>query len=257
MKLVARGLHVSLGARAVLEGVDIAAEPGTLVAVVGPNGAGKSTLLRSLAGLVAPGRGEIRLDARRLDEISPEARARALAYLPQERTVHWPLTARAVIALGRLAHRAPGQAFGAHDAAIVEATIDRMDVRALAERPVTELSGGERARILVARALAGEPKILIADEPTAALDPAHQLALFAVLRGLAGDGAAVVLALHDLSAAAAYCHRIVLLAAGKVLADGPPRAVLTPSLLAAAYGIDARVVDIDGRPVVVTRGVVP
>ena len=255
--IAARRLDVSLGRRPVLRGVDVRLDAGELVGVLGANGAGKSTLLRTLAGLIVPERGQVQLDGRPLSGIAAAERARSIGYLPQDRIVHWPLSARAVVTLGRDPHRSPGGRATADDDAAIEDALRRMDATALADRPVTELSGGERARVLLARALAGRPRALIADEPTAGLDPAHQLALFATLAALARDGTGIMLALHDLSLAAAYCHRIVLLAEGQVLADGPPRAVLVPDLLAAAYKIRARLADIDGRLIVIPEAVLP
>ena len=255
--IAARALVVRLRGRPVLHGVDVRVGAGELVGVLGANGAGKSTLLRALAGLVAPAAGEVTLDGHAMSAILPAARARAIGYLPQERIVHWPLAARDVVALGRGPHLPPGARWSADDTAAVTAALRRMDAEGLAARPVTELSGGERARVLLARALAGAPRVLVADEPTAGLDPAHQLGLFAALGNLAAEGRSVILALHDLTLAAAYCHRIVLLHEGRVLADGPPRAVLVPDLLAKAYRITARTVLIDGHLVVLPEAVLP
>lgn len=249
MRLVAENLTVRRGAAAVLSGVTLALEPGAIIGVLGANGAGKSTLLKALAGLLPAATGNILLDARPLETWDRAALGRAIAYLPQERIVHWPLSVRATVALGRFPHSA-----GARDAA-GPAAIDRamtaMDVTHIADRPVSELSGGELARVLMARALAQDTRILLADEPTAGLDPAHQLALFDRLAATARDGRTVLAAMHDLSLAARYCSRIVLLKQGRALADGPPEKVLSEQGLADAYGISARVARIDGVTVVV------
>ena len=183
--LAARDIHVTLQGRAVLRGVSLTARGGEVVGVIGPNGAGKSTLLRALAGLVPLRSGAVTLDTRDLASWPRPELARRLAYLPQDRVVHWPLSARAVVALGRLPHA--GTATAAHDAAEIAAAMQAMDVAGLADRPVTELSGGERARVLVARALAQGGGTIIADEPTAGLDPAHTIGLFVHLSRLAGD----------------------------------------------------------------------
>src|SRR5262249_13317369 len=159
--------------------------------------------------------GSLLLDGRALGDWRPLARARSLAYLPQERTTHWALSARAVVALGRLPHQPMGAGESPTDTRAIDAALAAMDIGHLAGRPVSDMSGGERARVLVARALAQEPQALLADEPAAGLDPAHQLALFHHFARLASAGRTVVVALHDLSLAARFCHRIVLMQAGR------------------------------------------
>ena len=257
MRIETRGLRVSLKGREVLRGLDLAAEPGQLTAVIGRNGAGKTTLLKALAGLIAPRAGTVLLEGSDIGKWDRGGLARALAYLPQERLVHWALTARAVVALGRLPYRPFGAGESAADRAAIDAALTAMDVGHLAQRPVPELSGGERARVLVARALAQEPRVLFADEPAAGLDPAHQLRLFQHLAALAAAGRTVVVALHDLSLAARFCHAVALVHEGRTLAAGTPQVVLTPEHLAAAYGITARYRAIDGVPVVLPIDVLP
>lgn len=257
MKVEARGLRVDLKGRPVLNNVDFVAQPAEVTAIIGPNGAGKSTLLRALGGLLVPVAGTVRVHARPLSEWDRQAFARAVAYLPQDRTVHWALTARAVVALGRLPHQPPGAGESAADARAIAAGLAAMDVTHLAPRPVIEMSGGERARVLVARALAQEPAALLADEPASGLDPAHQLALFEHFARLATEGRTVIVALHDLSLAARFCHRIVLMHEGRVVAAGRPEDVLTVEHLAAVYRIDARLAVIDGVPVVLPRALLP
>ena len=257
MKIEARGLRVSLKGREVLRGLDLAAEPGQLTAVIGRNGAGKTTLLKALAGLIAPRAGTVLLEGSDIGKWDRGGLARALAYLPQERLVHWALTARAVVALGRLPYQPFATGESTADRAAIDAALAAMDVGHLAQRPVPELSGGERARVLVARALAQEPRVLFADEPAAGLDPAHQLRLFQHLAALAAAGRTVVVALHDLSLAARFCHAVALVHEGRTLAAGTPQEVLTPEHLAAAYGITARYQAIDGVPVVLPIDVLP
>jgi iron complex transport system ATP-binding protein len=257
MKLEARGLRVRLKGRDVLDGLDAVAHPGEVTAVIGPNGAGKTTLLKVLAGLVPPASGTAMLGERSLAEWTPDTLARVLAYLPQERVVHWALSVRAVVALGRLPHRPLGTGESAADQAAIDAALLATDAADLAQRPVLELSGGERARVLVARALAQEPRVLLADEPASGLDPAHQLSLFRHLAVLAAGGRTVVIALHDLSLAARFCHRAVLVHKGRAIAAGAPSDVLTPEHLAAAYGITARYHSVDGLPVVLPIDVLP
>jgi iron complex transport system ATP-binding protein len=250
MRIEAQDLRVALKGRPVLRGLDFIAEPGRLTAVIGRNGAGKTTLLKALAGLVAPDAGAALLDGSDIARWERKRLAQALAYLPQERLVHWALTARAVVALGRLPYQPFGAGEGAADRAAIDAALEAMDAAHLARRPVLELSGGERARVLVARALAQEPRVLLADEPAAGLDPAHQLTLFRHLGRLAAAGRTIVVAVHDLSLAARFCHSIALVHGGRVLAAGAPADVLRPEHLAIAYGITARFQAIDGVPVV-------
>jgi iron complex transport system ATP-binding protein len=257
MRIEARGLSLSLGSRTVLSDLDFLARPGEVTAVIGPNGAGKTTLIKVLCGLLAPAAGAVLLDGRAMELWPARQRARSLAYLPQERIVHWALTARAVVALGRLPHQPMGAGFGPADAQAVAAALAAMDIGHLADRPVLEMSGGERARVLVARCLAQEPAALLADEPASGLDPAHQLALFRHLSGLAQAGRTVVVALHDLSLAARFCHRIVLMRAGHAAAAGAPDEVLKPEHLAAVYGIKARYATIEGVPFVLATDVLP
>jgi iron complex transport system ATP-binding protein len=224
---------------------------GNLIGVIGPNGAGKSTLLRGLAGLLPPTTGTVTLDGTALSAVPARRRARSIAYLPQERTVHWPLTVERVVALGRQPYGAGG---GASDTAAIETAIADAVIGPLRDRIVTSLSGGELARVLLARALAQTPRLLLADEPTAGLDPGHQLALFERLTGLSRSGIAVVVALHDLSLALRYCSHILLLCNGRTLGFGPPREVVTAASLAAAYGIEAEITMVSGIPVVVPLG---
>lgn len=252
----ARALRVDLAGRRVLDDVSVALTPGSLTALVGPNGAGKSTLLRALADLVPLAGGDVRLGG-----VGTEAdgarRSRLIAFLPQDRTVHWDLTVAHVVALGRLAQETSPRAATAADRAAVDAAMRRMDIAHLAGRPIQGVSGGERARVLIARALAQETAILLADEPVAGLDPAHQLALFELLRELAREGRTVLVALHDLSLALRFADRLVALHEGRVAADGSPRAALSPEVVARIFGIQSRVADIDGVPVLVPLGPAP
>ena len=234
------GVGVSLGRRPVVRDIDAVLTPGALVGIIGPNGAGKSTLLRAMLGLVEA-TGSVRVDDVPLARMARGAVARKLAYLPQGQTLHWPLTVERLVALGRLPHLAPMSRLTDADAAAVERALERAGVTDLRERIVTDLSGGERARVLLARALAVEAPGLLADEPLAALDPGHQIDVMDLLRAEARGGALVVTVLHDLTMAARYCDRLLLMDGGTIVADGPPLDVLTPERLREVYGITATI----------------
>ena len=248
--LKADGICVAFGKRQILHDVDATCNAGRVVAIIGPNGAGKSTLLRALAGLIDVSTGIVKLNGTDLREIETGDVARALAYLPQERRVHWPLAARAVVALGRLPHQGVMAHESRADSAEIATAMRVMDISNMAQRPVSKLSGGELARVLVARALAQDPEVLLADEPTAGLDPAHQLSLFKQFRLMAQSGRCVIIALHDLSMAARFCDEILLLKGGRCLVQGNTAVVLTRDNLAQAYGIDVRLSQVDGEPVI-------
>ncbi|NJC34417.1 iron complex transport system ATP-binding protein [Sphingomonas jejuensis] len=243
MGLSADALSVRLGDRTVLADLSIAFAAGRVTAVLGANGAGKSTLLRALAGLV-PARGAM-LDSQDIATLQPRERARRIGYLPQDAAVHWNLPVRDLVALGRLPH-------GGGGAAAITAALDATDTAGLAARPVRTLSGGERARVLLARVLAGEPAWLLADEPLSSLDPLHQLETLALLRRTAANGVGVVVVLHDLTQAARVADDVVLLKDGRLLAHGPVAQVLDAAAVAAAYGVRATVVPHDGGTVIVT-----
>ncbi|CAN5876108.1 ABC transporter ATP-binding protein [soil metagenome] len=245
--LAVRALTCRRGARAVLESIDLAFAAGALTALVGPNGAGKTTLLRHLAGLDVAAEGEIVLDGQALGRFTTAVRSRRIAFLPQAASAYWPLGGRDLVALGRLPHGADlSRPLSQENQEAVQRALTRVDAVALAERAIDALSQGERARLMLARALATEADILLADEPVASLDPAYALDAMEVLRSEARRGACVVVVLHDLGLAARFADRVVLLADGKVAADGPPPVALGPDVIGAAYGVGFRTVTIDG-----------
>ncbi len=250
MEIAAENLTVRLGGVARVDRVSLILRPGELVGLIGPNGAGKTTLFRALAGLREPDEGTVRYGGRTLADIGRRTMARRLAYLEQTSEAHWPLRADHVVGLGRLPHRRFGRAAAAGDAAAVDRALRAADACAFRERPMSALSGGERARVLLARALAVESEWLLADEPVAALDPAHQLGVMERLHEAARRGMGVVVVLHDLTLASRFCDRLVLMAGGRVIGDGAPAAVLTDSAAAAAYGVTLARADAHGEPLI-------
>ncbi len=249
--LAAHDLALTLGGTPVLAGVSAAIAPGQITAIIGPNGAGKSSLLACLAGLVRPAAGRVTLDDAPLASLEPRHRARRIGFLPQLAEVNWDIDVETLVALGRLPHEGEGGA----DAAAIAAAMAATDTARLAGRVVNSLSGGERARVLLARVLAGQPDYLLADEPLANLDPGHQLDTLACLRAAAAAGTGVAIVLHDLAHALRLADHLVLLDQGRVRAAGPAAAVLTPDHLAAAYGVTAQAIATpDGSGTIIITG---
>lgn len=237
MSLAAQGL--TLAGR--LAGVSADLRAGEVTAICGPNGAGKSSLLACLAGLVVADAGEVLLDGRPLPVLKPRQRARAIGFLPQTPEVAWDVTVETLVSLGRLPW--PGTPGGG----AIEAALRAMDLMALRQRPVSRLSGGERARALLARVLAGEPGWLLADEPLANLDLAHAAGLMRALRQQAQAGRGVVLVLHDLAMAMNHASRVLVLDRGELVADGQPSEALSPAVIARVWGVSARWMGEGGR----------
>lgn len=244
-------LGVTIAGASILGGVSLSIEPGRVTGLIGPNGAGKTTLIRALAGLQEVNGGQIELDGIAIKDVPRNTFARKIAYLPQGAEIHWPLTVERLVALGRLPHLSAFQDPLDQDRTAIDRAMQETDVSHLAGRTVTTLSGGERGRVLIARALAGEPEILLADEPVAALDPYHQLQVMKLLAQIAQSGAAVLVVLHDLLLAARYCEHLVLIDDGKLVTDGPPEAVLSEQNLRDVYRIRGRQIGDDGEGLVV------
>jgi iron complex transport system ATP-binding protein len=237
--IAAQNLSVRLGRHLAVAQVNLTLEPGQLVGIIGPNGAGKSTLIRALLGLAKSHGGVVHIDGAPFERLGRKEIARRIAYLPQGQTLHWPLAVERLVALGRMPHLGPLSRLSAEDEAVIDGALARADVLHLKGRVATELSGGERARVLLARALAVGAPALIADEPLAALDPGHQIDVMDLLKAEARAGSLVVTVLHDLGMAARYCDRLLLMDKGALVADGAALDVLTEQRLASVYGISA------------------
>jgi len=249
-----RGVGVRFGERQVLDDVSFEVAPGEMVGLVGHNGSGKTTLLRVATRVLAPDAGVVSLAGRPLQEFSRAELARSLATLPQDTMLPYPFSALEVVLMGRAPHQ---PLFGLDrpiDLACARAAMERLDIAELADRSIQKLSGGERQLVMFARALAQEPQILLLDEPTAFLDLRHRIDLLSAVRERVVEGGSALVVSHDLGLVARACDRLVLLAAGKIVAQGRPAEVLDPDVLQRAFGIEADIVIApDGSPLVVPR----
>jgi iron complex transport system ATP-binding protein len=252
------GLSVKLGARRLVRDLSVRLAAGELLGLIGPNGAGKSTLLKAMVQLL-PYTGRMRLLGEDAQQLPARERARRLAYLSQEDRVQWPITVENLVALGRHPHHPSwrgagwmggGSQLGANDREAIETALRTTDIWPLRARRASELSGGERARARLARALAVEAPLLLADEPVAALDPRHQLKVMQYLRAYCTPlhgGRGVIVVMHDLTLASRFCDRLLLLHQGEPVALGPPQVVLSPERLQAVYAIRAVTDCLDGQ----------
>ncbi|WP_436124865.1 ABC transporter ATP-binding protein [Aminobacter sp. LjRoot7] len=238
MLLDVQDLTASLGNRPVLKGVSFSIMAGEFVGLIGPNGAGKSTLLRALLGLT-PAEGAVALGPLDAAHVTTKERARHMAYVAQEREIAWAVPVEMLVGLGRSPYRPSFASLGLADRNAIDTAMRKMEVDGFRDRAATELSGGEKARVLIARALAQETPLLLADEPTAGLDPLHQITLMRLFADLAAGGRSVVASLHDLGLAARWCTRLLLIDAGRIVADGTPAEVLTARTLRDVYGVEA------------------
>ncbi len=249
--LAVQGLDVTLAGRTVLADVSLALPAGHLVALVGPNGAGKTTLLRAVAGLV-PSTGAVHIRGDALSALPLRERAKRFAYLPQGHVVHWPLPARDIVGLGRFPHGVTDPALmTGRDMDAVSRAMQAADVVGLADRPVTELSGGERSRVALARALAVEAPVVLADEPVASLDPRHQIDVMQTLRKAADDGVLVIVVTHDLGIAARFADHVMVLSAGRLVVQGAPSAALSEQVMRDVFRISAYRAEYRGEAVIV------
>jgi len=249
--LTAQHLDVRLAGRAVLNDISLSLVSGHLVALVGPNGAGKTTLLRALAGLL-PSDGAIHVGGAALASLSLRERARRFAYLPQGHIVHWPLPARDIVALGRYPHGATDPArLSTKDSDAVLRAMRATDVVEFSDRRVTELSGGERSRVALARVLAVEAPVILADEPTASLDPRFQLDVMKTLRAAADQGGLVIVVTHDLGLAARFADHLLVLSQGRLVAEGAPAAALSEQVMADVFRVSAYRAEFERAAVIV------
>lgn len=239
--LVVKNLTYSVDGAELVSNANFTLKTGELICLLGPNGAGKTSLIRTSLGLENPSHGQALLNGEETGTLSPIMRARQIAYLPQIRPLAWPNTVRDVVALGRFSHGAAiGRLKGA-DLDAVEHALSACDLEHIADRSADTLSGGELARMHCARAFAAEAPLLIADEPTAALDPRHQFRILDLIDEYVARGGGALVVLHDIQMAARYASRLIWMKDGRILADGPPEKTLTVDRLTEIYGVEARV----------------
>ncbi len=240
-KLVANALTVSADQKALVRDANLELSQGELIVVLGPNGAGKTSMIRGLLGLEIPSSGSARLDGVEIRDLAPAERAQKVAYLPQIRPLAWPNQVRDIVALGRFSHGAALGRLKGQDAEAVDRAIEACDLSHLVDRSADTLSGGELARVHCARAIATEAPLLIADEPTAALDPRHQFRILDLIKRFVDAGGGALLVLHDIELAARYATRLIWMKDGQIVADGSPEETLSAERLADVYEIKAEV----------------
>lgn len=244
----AHSLSYSSAGSVLVQDASFALQPGSLTALVGPNGVGKTTMLRLALGLLEPDAGSAQIEGREIGAMRPMERAQKLAYLPQQRPVVWPQPVRDIVALGRFAYGAGPSRLLPEDAAAVERAIAACDLAGFEERAIDTLSGGELSRVHLARTLAAETPVVIADEPVAALDPRYAHEVLRLFKRASEEGRALLTVLHDLSLAARYADRLLWMKEGRIVADGTPLDTITEGRLRDVFGIDARVsVDSEGN----------
>ncbi len=235
-RLEFKNVSVVLGEEQILRDISFHVSPGEFVALLGPNGVGKTTLMKAAAGLI-PYQGSILINNREVREISAGDLGKAISYIPQGHEVHWPMSVRDIVALGRLPFRPVASLKGEQDEQIIQDALKATEATDFAERPYSQLSGGEKSRVMIARALANGSDLMLADEPTAALDPYHQLQILEMLKNRVEAGLSVIVILHDIMLAGQFADRIVLMHDRNIIADGKPEETLRSELLESVYGI--------------------
>ena len=237
------GLYAGYDRQVILEDVSFDVKAGEMVGLIGPNGAGKSTLLKTMRGILAPLAGEISVMGRRIGDLPAKEFAKSAAYLQQHLEMTFDYSAREIVLSGRYPYLSWWRQEQAHDIVIAEACMAYTGVAELAEKPLSAMSGGQRQRVLLAKVLAQQTPVLFLDEPATGLDIIYQEEIFRFCRELCAAGKTVVLVAHELSLAARFCSRLLLIGRGALLADGLPREVLTAELLTRAYGAPVKVVE--------------
>ncbi|MFJ2542916.1 ABC transporter ATP-binding protein [Microbacterium sp. NPDC087589] len=250
MRVDIEGITVTLGGRDVVSGASLTVNSGEVVGLLGPNGSGKSSLLRTLYRAVKPRHGVVRLDGDDLRSLTGRQAAKAVAVMLQDAPTDFDLSVEETVLLGRAPHHASFGRDSAEDLLIVADAMQRAEISDLRDRMVATLSGGQRQRVMLARALAQQSPVLVLDEPSNHLDISHQHELMSTVRSL---GRTVIAALHDINLASQYCDRVVVLAGGRIAAEGTPAAVFTPELIRTVFGVDVRVFADDIAPVFAFR----
>lgn len=254
MKVEFDNVTVTLGGRDVVQDASVTVESGSVVGLVGPNGSGKSSLLRTLYRAINPREGTVRVEGQDVRALTGRQAARAVAVMLQDPPTDFDLTVEETVMLGRAPHHATFGRDTPGDLRIVDDAMARTEITGLADRMVATLSGGQRQRVMLARALAQQTPVLVLDEPSNHLDISHQHELMSTVRNM---GCTVIAALHDLNLTAQYCDSVVVLAAGRVVAVGPPAHVLTPELIRTTFGVDARILGDTAEPVFAFRRLDP
>lgn len=237
MIIETNSVGVQLGKTNILKNINLHVQKAELIGLIGPNGAGKSTLIKTIAGLLKYS-GDIKVKNTALQNLSSAELSRMIAYLPQLRTIHWNLNCYDIVMLGRLPHRSRYSAPSKQDNEIVKQSMTWMQVEGFSKRLFSQLSGGEQARVLIARLLAQQPDIIIADEPINGLDPLHQIELMHIFRKLVANGKTVICSLHDFSLTSQFCDRVILLNQGTIIADDCAKTVMTQEHIRSVYGVD-------------------